>query len=105
MSSLTARIALEAYPGLFARGVIGRASYKNDTKVKQTAARRSARRKIVDRLPVKTKIQKQLIEDPSGDSLDAVICAVQAAWGWQRRRRNFGLPARIESCEGWIVSA
>jgi Protein of unknown function (DUF429) len=99
------RIALEAYPGLFARQVIGRTSYKNDSKAKQTAARRAARRKIVDRLPITTGIRQQLIDDATGDSLDAVICAVQAAWGWRRRRRNFGLPGRIESCEGWIVSA
>ena len=99
------RIALEAYPGLYARNVIGRASYKNDSKAKQTAARRDAREKLFKQLPVTTGIRKQLIDDASGDSLDAVICAVQAAWGWQRRRRNFGLPDRIESCEGWIVSA
>jgi len=98
------RIALEAYPGLFARSVT-RASYKNDSKAKQTPARRAAREKIVGRLPIKTRIRKQLIDDASGDSLDAVICAVQAAWGWQRRRRNFGLPLRIHPCEGWIVSA
>jgi hypothetical protein len=99
------RVALEAYPGLFARSVIGRTSYKNDTKAKQTAARRAAREQIVRRLPIKTRIGKLLIDDGSGDALDAVICAVQAAWGWRRRRRNFGLPDRIESCEGWIVSA
>jgi len=99
------RVALEAYPGLFARGVLGRASYKNDAKAKQTAARRAARRKIVGRLPIATGIRQQLIDDATGDALDAAICAVQAAWGWRRRRRNFGLPSRIESCEGWIVSA
>jgi len=101
------RVALEGYPGLFARRVIGKTSYKNDSKAKQTAARRRAREKIFAELPikVKTEIRRQLINDASGDSLDAVICVVQAAWGWQRRRRNFGLPARIEACEGWIVSA
>jgi len=99
------RIALEAYPGLLARSLIGRTSYKNDSKAKQTSARRSARQKIVRLLPIETKIRKQLIDDASGDALDAVLCAAQAAWGWQRRRRNFGLPDRIESCEGWIVSA
>jgi hypothetical protein len=99
------RIALEAYPGLFARGVVGRVSYKNDSKAKQTAARRAAREKIVRQLPIRTKLRQQLIDDASGDSLDAAICAVQAAWGWQRRRRKFGLPDRIESCEGWIVSS
>jgi hypothetical protein len=99
------RIALEAYPGLFARSVVGRTSYKSDARSKQTSARRAARGRIVHQLPIQTKIQKQLINDATGDALDAVICAVQAAWGWRRRRRNFGLPDRIESCEGWIVSA
>lgn len=98
------RIALEAYPGLFARAVT-RESYKNDSKAKQTPARKAAREKIARALPIKTAIRKQLIDDASGDSLDAVICAVQAAWGWQRRRRNFGLPVGAHACEGWIVSA
>ena len=99
------RVALEAYPGLFARTVVGRTSYKNDSKAKQTPARRAARERIVGELPITTAIRKQLVDDATGDSLDAAICAVQAAWGWRRRRRNFGLPGRIESCEGWIVSA
>lgn len=100
------RIALEAYPGMFARSVT-RASYKNDSASKQTPERRSCRRLIVSALPValNPKLKRQLVEDASGDSLDAAICAVQAAWGWRRRRRNFGLAGRIESCEGWIVSA
>ena len=101
------RIALEAYPGLFARRIIGHVSYKNDTKSKQTPAREQARIRIINALPITAskKMKRQLQKDPTGDSLDAAICAVQAAWGWQRRRRNFGLPDRIESCEGWIVSA
>jgi hypothetical protein len=101
------RVALEAYPGLFARSVVGRTSYKNDTKEKQTPERRRARGKIFAALPVRTSaaLRKQMIDDASGDSLDAVICAVQAAWGWRRRSRNFGLPPRIDAVEGWIVSA
>ena len=100
------RIALEAYPGLFARSIIGHVSYKNDTKAKQTRAREQARIRIINALPITAskKMKIQLQKDPTGDSLDAVICAVQAARGWQRRRRNFGLPDRIESCEGWIVT-
>ena len=101
------RIALEAYPGLYARRVLGSISYKSDTKSKQTAARRHARAQLVKSLPIETRsaLRRQLIDDASGDSVDAVICAVQAAWGWRRRRRNFGLPDRLESGEGWIVSA
>jgi len=100
------RVALEAYPGMFARSVT-RDSYKNDSVSKQTPERKAARRRIVDALPaiMSPGLKRQLIDDASGDALDAVICAVQAAWGWRRRLRNFGLPARIESCEGWIVSA
>ncbi len=101
------RVALEAYPGLFARSIVGNASYKNDARAKQTPDRRQARRRIAAALPIKAAqaLHRRLIDDASGDSLDAAICAVQAAWGWQRRRRNFGLPARIAPCEGWIVSA
>ena len=101
------RIALEAYPGLFARRVLGNVSYKNDAKGKQTAARLAARKELMKEIAVKSsaKIRRQLTDDAGGDSLDAVICALQAAWGWRRRARNFGLPDRIESCEGWIVSA
>jgi hypothetical protein len=101
------RIALEAYPGFFARNVLGNVSYKNDSKAKQTAARLTARKMLLKKIPMQAnaEIRRQLIEDASGDSLDALICAVQAAWGWRRRRRHFGLPAHVESCEGWIVSA
>ncbi len=100
------RIALEAYPGLFARSIT-RKSYKNDTPSKQTPERRNARQAIVHALPIEIsrQLQQQLVDDASGDSLDAVICAAQAAWGWRRRRRNFGLPARIDAVEGWIVTA
>jgi hypothetical protein len=100
------RIALEAYPGLFARSIT-RKSYKNDTRSKQTPERRKARRAIVHALPIEisTQLRQELLDDASGDSLDAVICAVQAARGWRRRRRNFGLPARIDAVEGWIVTA
>ena len=100
------RVALEAYPGLFARSIT-RKSYKNDSPSKQTPERRTARRAIVRALPVvmQERLQQILVADATGDSLDAVICAVQAAWGWQRRRRNFGLPPRIHPVEGWIVGA
>ena len=37
------RIVVEAYPGILARKVIGRQSYKNDTKRKQTSDQRMAR--------------------------------------------------------------
>ncbi|WP_438502924.1 hypothetical protein, partial [Acinetobacter baumannii] len=39
-----ARVALEAYPGLLARELIGRRSYKSDTKAAQTPERLIARK-------------------------------------------------------------
>jgi methylmalonyl-CoA mutase len=49
-----------------------------------------------------------LIDDASGDRLDAVLCLVQAAWAWQQHGQGhpcYGLPAQIDPLEGWIVSA
>jgi len=110
------RVALEAYPGLLARRQLGvRASYKSDTRSEHTRARKEARRKIMQaltagkplgiRLHASRRLEKLALDDGSGDTLDAVICAVQAAWGWQRRNSNYGLPAHAPAGEGWIVTA
>lgn len=107
------RVALEAYPGLLVRRQLGlRASYKSDTRAEQTPARRAARRQIVaalrDGRPLEievdlSKFEKQLVADGSGDLLDAVICAAQAAWA--ATRPGYGLPASPPAGEGWIVTA
>lgn len=110
-----ARVAVEAYPGLAARAIT-RASYKNDEARKQTAARRAARAAIVRRLrrdggPLGLRLEGErillaaLVDDPSGDALDAALAALQAAWCWRRRARNFGLPSAIDPLEGWIATA
>jgi hypothetical protein len=101
------RVALEAYPGLLARSIIGRDSYKSDAVTKQTRSRRAARGRILGALKfdASARLKRRLLDDGSGDALDAVLCAVQAAWAWKRRKSNFGLPRRIARCEGWIVSA
>jgi hypothetical protein len=108
------RVALEAYPGLLVRKQLGiRESYKSDTTREQTAARKAARKHIVDgmkaghalgiRLSIDRSLEKALLRDGSGDPLDAAICALQAAWAATRPR--FGLPQEAFSGEGWIVSA
>jgi hypothetical protein len=112
----SSRVALEAYPGLLVRKQLGiRASYKSDTRSEQTPARKSVRHAIVQallagrplgiRLKLRAALQKDIIADGSGDLLDAVTCAVQASWGWTRRRSNYGLPADAPAGEGWIVTA
>jgi Protein of unknown function (DUF429) len=110
------RIALEAYPGLLARKQLGvRESYKSDTRNQHTPGRKAARGKIIQalkagkplaiRLETPRSLEKLAVDDGSGDTLDAVICALQAAWGWQRRKWNYGLPAEAPAGEGWIVTA
>ena len=99
------RIALEAYPGLLARSIAGRASYKNDAPAKQTAQRRQVRANIVASVEaaIPRPLKMRLVDDPTGDALDAVLCAVQAARA--AGTPNFGLPRNVISCEGWIVTA
>ena len=107
------RIALEGYPGMVARSIL-QESYKSDTRAKQTPQRRQAREKLVDhlergdyRFAVKLDAGKHravLIDDASGDLLDAVLCALLAAWAWRRRDQRFGMP-HFDALEGWIVGA
>lgn len=123
------RIGLEAYPGLLARELLqtsqpqlsgaGRRSYKNDAKAQQTPERLIARKDIATalengqtRLGLRIKLthaqRDVLVDDGSGDSLDAVLCLVQAAWAQQQHEAGhacYGLPPEVDPLEGWIVSA
>lgn len=112
------RIALEAYPGLLARELIGNTSYKSDDKAKQTPERLIARKQLLQtlemgqtRLGLRLKLSHAqhdaLVDDASGDSLDAVLCMVQAAWACVQHAAgdpHYGLPA-CDPLEGWIVTA
>ncbi len=111
------KVALEAYPGFLAREIIASRSYKSDDKAKQTPDRLIARKDILTalenghtQLKVRLKLshaqREQLVDDASGDSLDAVICMLQAHWAYGQHlagKRNYGLP-RFDALEGWIVS-
>lgn len=108
------RVALEAYPGLLARELIGARPYKSDDRRKQTAERLIARKDLVDALEQgRTRLGLRIVlshaqrdalaADASGDTLDAVLCLVQAAWAGTQPR--WGLPAHVDPLEGWIVSA
>ncbi|GKT20363.1 DUF429 domain-containing protein [Acidovorax sp. SUPP3334] len=113
------RVALEAYPGLLAREILARRSYKSDDRAKQTPDRLIARKDLVTalengatRLGLRLKLthaqRDALVDDASGDRLDAVLCLVQAAWALQRHQQGdvlYGLPPGLDPLEGWIVSA
>jgi hypothetical protein len=116
------RVALEAYPGLLARSVLGATSYKSDEKAKHTPERLIARRTLINalengqapllqaarlRLKLSHAQADALAADASGDSLDAVLCLLQAAWASHQHGQGhprWGLP-EADPLEGWIVSA
>lgn len=113
------RVALEAYPGLLAREVLGRRSYKSDDRLKQTPDRLIARKDLITalemgqtRLGLRLKLshaqRDTLVDDASGDSLDAALCLMQAAWAQAQHAQgaaNYGLPSDVDPLEGWIVTA
>jgi len=43
------------------------------------------------------------IADYTGDKLDSVLCAIQAAWAYNRRATDYGVPQGVDPIEGWIV--
>ena len=116
------RVALEAYPGLLARSVLGGTSYKSDDRAKQTPGRLIARKSLIHamesgeapllrgaglRLKLSHAQRDALADDASGDVLDAVLCLLQAAWALQQHTAGhpcYGLPP-FDPLEGWIVSA
>ncbi len=112
------RVALEAYPGLLARELLGQRSYKSDDKAKQTPERLIARKDLVEaleqgrtRLGLRLKLshaqREALVDDATGDRLDAVLCVLQAAWALTQHlagEPRYGLPEG-DPLEGWIASA
>ncbi|WP_406681803.1 DUF429 domain-containing protein [Rhodoferax antarcticus] len=113
------RLALEGYPGLLAREVLGQRSYKSDDKARQTPDRMIARKDLITaleqghtRLGLRLKLthaqRDALADDARGDTLDAVLCLLQAAWAqrqFEAGDARYGLPATMDPLEGWIVTA
>jgi hypothetical protein len=119
LSAVRERVALEAYPGLLAREILGNRSYKSDDRTRQTTERLIARKDLINalelgqtRLGLRLKLshaqRDTLIADASGDSLDATLCLVQAAWAQHQHSQGkplYGLPPDLDPLEGWILSA
>jgi Protein of unknown function (DUF429) len=111
-----ARVAVEAYPAVVARRFLGRASYKNDERRKQTTAQRAAREKLVAGLGsdalreaygfvvrMGDHWKEEFVRNPSADALDSLLCAVQAAWAYTMKDENYGIPPECDPDEGWIL--
>ena len=106
------RIVIEAYPGALARHLIGKRGYKNDTRAKQTTAQHQARVDLLSRIREGALLRSHgitidapdhLTEDPGADHLDALLCAIQAAWAHTRERHKHGAPINLDTLEGWIA--
>ena len=111
------RIVVEGYPALVARKLVGKQNYKSDERGKQTVDKEAARREIIGglrsdkvlkwyglRVELTDEMTEMLIKDAIGDKLDAVLCAVQAAWAFLLRDRGYGIPDECDGVEGWIVN-
>jgi len=110
-------IVVEGYPALVARRWIGKRSYKSDDRNKQTSDKLIARQCIVCGLnsselldaygfaiELSAEMADICVEDPAGDHLDALLCAIQAAWAYSQREHGYGIPAECNKDEGWIVT-
>ncbi|GCE11642.1 DUF429 domain-containing protein [Tengunoibacter tsumagoiensis] len=107
------RIVFEGYPSLMVRRWLGRRSYKSDERKKQSNDQRLARVELLTllcspllqkeygiELSLASEIRQELEADATGDQLDALLCAIQAAWASQQP--GYGIPEGHAS-EGWIV--
>jgi hypothetical protein len=114
------RHVIEAYPKLVAQSCIGSKSYKSDNPGANSASMTHQRQQIVNAIcaidgnktpflstynikaQMSPELKSECVNDRSGDSLDSVLCAIQAAWGYTMRDRNYGIPEEANILEGWI---
>ena len=109
------RVAVEAYPAVVARRFLGRTAYKRDG-VPDTPERRSARETLLRGLEsavlkdvygfaveMDALWREEFVSDPSADALDSLLCAVQAAWAYEKRDEGYGVPPECDPDEGWIL--
>lgn len=109
-------IVIEGYPALVARALIGKRGYKSDERKQQTSEHRAARQAILEGLQsaschslygvmphIPEELAQQIIAEPMGDALDALLCALQAAWAYTQREHGYGVSDLCDALEGCIV--
>jgi hypothetical protein len=108
------RVAVEAYPKLVAKRYADGNKYKAEDKRSQSAAQRETREWIIMGLEshayrdfgfqfrLAAQVREKALGNPTGDFLDAVLCAVQAAWSAGQKNPPDGIPTDCD-VEGWIV--
>ena len=112
------RVIVETYPARAVETLVGTRHYKENNRNKRNEAKqlelRRRRTEIVSSLLGEACRElyghsvvlpqtecERLIEEASADRLDAVLCAVQAAWAFSQP--NYGVPELHVADEGWIV--
>ena len=114
------RHVIEAYPKLVALSCIGSKPYKSDNPGKNNASMTQERQQIVNaictidgsntaflrtyniKVMMSPALKSECVNDQSGDFLDSVLCAIQAAWSYSRKDGNYGIPENANILEGWI---
>lgn len=112
------RSVVEAYPALVVSRFVGDRRYKDQSGEERRSRAEDIRREILRQLAnpnvygVRVRFAAEddraaCVGDHSGDRLDSVLCAVQAAWA---SRHGYGIPELSISCfrstialEGWIA--
>ena len=105
---------VEGYPALVVRNLLGKRKYKSEKVDSSELA--SARTQLLERLQssevqalygvclrYSAEVEQQLLADEKGDMIDAVLCALQAAYFGHLPRGHKSLPSSECSSEGWIV--
>ncbi len=106
-------IALEGNPALVA-ATITRGVWRSGVRSGRGDVRELERERLVDalerghpalgvRLRIASADRAAVIADDGGARLAALLCLAQAAWS--ERQPRWGLPARVDPLEGWIVGA
>ena len=111
-----AGIIVEGYPKLVVTKAVGKSAYKSDSPSRANSAHSEIRKSILQWIQSEdaqgvygliVKLNDIVVErclyDTKGDKLDAVLCAMQAAWASTRRRSGYGVPDSCDKLEGWIV--
>ena len=114
------RHVIEAYPKLVARCCIGSNRYKSDNPCTNRNEMTEQRQQIVNaicaidgnktaflstyniKVQISPELKSECVNDPSGDYLDSVLCAIQAAWSYTMKENNYGIPMDASIIEGWI---
>jgi len=111
------RVVVEAYPRLVIRSLAGEhVQYKAARGPEGRRRAAEARRAILDAilagrlrskygisLEANPDVLEKCAEDHTGDTLDAVLCAVQAGWSARQSLPLHGVPANCNRNEGWIA--